>query len=475
MSAFVALPSELIRMIFQECEHIDDALNLANCCRTLKAQLATKKDMTIVMRVILGNTRTHHYDIQLCRLAKSTTDPVPKHGSNLDSFLTCYNTEADQLNDDEILAIVGLRQRIRPIQALYLNRSIQDQYRRSNFPAGTSECIDIVECMFQETPMAPHDSKNIFSPKRFSDAVVAYWALIEARRLLLSIYAQVRKLKLHNQYESILTSFWCGSGWRTPLQTLDILEIHDFIYGFLMRKVYYRAWQEDSDETEPIDKSWARHLQLVGSCVNPTVAARIGSREGELYDPTLWKTLPHDLGFFYLRFEEIPPALTNFGIENLSLANILEFNLGLDLQRLDEAELAATGSHDHLVEAWAYFRRKWPTTARGSLLWSLESSEDFLELLKSYAFAPEPKPRCICCEIESEIEFAPESSAAPKPWDDPFPLSLSRKALEEYSLWSDETIGDRAGIDKPDEDEDPVTNFMIAAGFQEAEEPSWLQ
>ena len=452
MSAFVALPNELVTAIFLKLEHIDDALNLTNCCRTLKAHLSANNDVVRVMKVILGMTRTHYNDLQLFHLARSTNDPRPEHGSNLDTFLSCYNRDVDQLNDEDVLAIVRLRQQIRPIQNLYLNQSIQGQYRMSNFPAGRSEFRDIIARVFQETSIIPRESKTFFSANQFSDAVVAYWAIIEARKLLILIYTQAEEFTIRTQYESILRSFWCGSGWRTPLQTLDILEVHDFLYGFLMRKVYHRAWLEHSDEMEPVDKTWAYRLQLVGSCVSPTDAARLGSMEGKLFDPTLWKTLPSNLGFFYLRFEEIPPALNNFGIDTLSLANILEFNLGLQLLRLGEAELGTTGSHNYFVEAWASFRRNWPITARGSLLWSLKSSEHFLERLQDYYVKPEPK--CICCAIESEIETKPESSSASKPWEDPFPLSLSRKAIEEYSLWSDETIGDRAGIEEINEEED---------------------
>lgn len=464
MSAFVALPNDLIGTIFRNLEHIDDALNLANSCRTFKAHLFTKEDTVKVMRVILGNTRTHYNDIQLYRLSKSTTDPSPEHGWNVETFLSCYDSDVDQLDDDEVLAIVGLRQRIRPVQNLYLNWSIQGQYRRSNFPARRSERSDIVECMFQETQTVPHPSQKTFSANRFSDAIVAYWVLIEARKLLISILKQVRKYKAHKQYTRILQSFWYESGLRTLLQALDMLEVHDFIYGFLVRKAYYRSWAGDHDEMEPIDKNWARYLQQIESCVNPMNAAWFASMEGELYDPTVWKTLPYN-GYFYLRSEEIPPALVQTGVESLSVANILEFNLGLKLLRLDEIELAATGSHDHLVEAWEYLRRNWPTTARGSLLWSLKSSEDFLEHLKRYA--PETEPM-----QEPELEFP----YAMVPREDPFAAILSRKALEKFSLWLDETISDSDGIDEEEEDEDEeLLNTMVEMGLIIAPKPAWQQ
>ena len=483
MSTFVALPNELIERIFRNFEHIDDALNLANCCRTCKAYLSTKKDTIKVMRVILGNTRTHYNDIQLYRLSKSTTNPSPAHGSNVETFLSCYNSDVDKLDDDEVLAIVGLRQRIRPVQNLYLNWSIQDQYRRSNFPSKKKERSDIVECMFQKTPTVPAASENIFSANRFSDAVVAYWVLIEARKLVISILTQARDYRAHTQYTRILESFWYESGLRSLLQALDMLEVHDFIYGFLIRKAYYRSWAEGHEEMERIDKNWARYLQQVESCVNPMDAAWVGSMEGELFDPTVWKTLPFN-GYFYLRYEEIPPALKKTELESLSVANILEFNLGLKLLRLDEVELGATGNHDHLVEAWDYFRRNWPTTARGSLLWSLKSSEDFLEHLKRYAPKPEPMHECECeCECESNSKPEPEPEPEPEleftsamvPWEDPFPVILSRKALEEFSLWLDETMSDRDGNDETNNEDQELLNGMVEVGLLEVQVPTWPQ
>lgn len=465
MSAFVTLPSEVINMIFQKVEHIDDALNLANCCRTFKAHLSAQKDMIRVMRVIMENSNTHYNDIQLCCLITSATDARPEHGSNLDSFLSFYTPDVDQLNDDDVLDIVRLRQRIRSIQNLYLDRSIQDQYRRSNFPAYRSECSEIVEYMFDETPTATVASTNYFAAKRFSDAVVACWVLVEARKLVVEIRTPMQFLsKDYARYERILNSFWCESRMRTPLQTLDMLEVHDLIYGFLIRKVYYRAWPEDIEESAPVDRAWAIKLQRIGLCLSPMDAAWIGSAERELDDPTLWQTIPWDIGYCPLRYGEGPPALTRYGIDYLSFANLMEFNLGLDLLRLDEGELGATGSHNHLVEAWAHFRRNWPTTGRGSILWSLESSEDFLKRL-----VPEPKSES---EFESEPEPEPKSFLVLEPREDPYPLIFSRKALEDYSLWLDETIDDRADVDETAESDDKDTDVLGTMDpFQQL---SWL-
>lgn len=429
MSALISLPKELITMIFENLDHINDALNLANTCGTFKAQLATDKRKTRLMRRIMGNSHTHDSDIQLCRLLTNSTFSEPWHSTNADSFLSCYRVDVDQLNDDEVLAIVGLRQRIRPVQKVYLNPSIQNQYRMSSFPAGKSECTNIVECMFQDTPTWSDAPEKSFSAKRFSDAVMRFWVLMEARKLILKMGTSTSDLQAYQRYLRIMESFWCGNGSRTLLETLDMLEVHDFLYGFLIRKIYYRAWPEETEEPEkhePVDRTWARNLQLLASCLSPVDAARIGSVEGELADPTRWKTLPVNLTEFYLLFQEIPRPLSNFGIETLSVANILELNLGYALLQLDEAQCQAVGTHDRLVDRWIKFRRSWPQTARGTIFHSLESSEGFLKELKRRVF-PEPK-----------------SSRAVEPWEDPFSTSLSPKAIKNWSRWLDQTIDDRA-------------------------------
>ena len=355
MSAFVTLPSDLIDTIFGRLEHIDDALNLADSCRKFKAHLAAENSMIQIIRAIMGNSYNHINDISLTRLTNSGDDLKPEHGRNIDWFLGFFRREAALLSDDEVNSIVRSRQSIRPIQSLYLNLSVHNQYRRSSFPAWRSECIDVVECMFQETPAAAI-TKPAFSARRFSDAVVAYGVLIEARKLIIRLKTQTRSLKEHLRFSLILDSFWCNNGMRTPLQTLDMLEVHDFIYGFLIRKMYYRAWwpELENEDMGPVDKTWARNLQLLGSCLSPTDAARIGSMEGELSDPALWKRLPVNQTQFYLTLPELPPALVN-NIDCLSVANILEFNLSLDLLRLDQVEYLATGRRSHLVEAWGHF------------------------------------------------------------------------------------------------------------------------
>lgn len=420
MSSFVFLPSELITAVFEKLEHIDDAINLANCCGTFKAHLAAEKDIIRVTRAILGNSDAHEKDIQLCCLAKGTSVPSPEHGSSVQSFLSCYTNEVDQLDDDDVLAIIGSRQKIRPVQSVYLNHSIQRQYRISSFPSGRRECDEIIDCMFRENALAESDTqKKTIPANRFSDAVVALWVIIGARKLIMDLGNQ--RLEDHSRYNDIMASFWRGSGKRTLLQTLDVLEVHDFLYGFLIRKMYYRAWSEEEEErqeeeeTEPIDKSWARNLQLLGLCLNPTNAAQIGSLEGEISDPTRWKKLPLNQTGMYLQYLEIPAPLSNYGIETVSLANLLEFSLGYELLRLEEAQGQAEGTNNRLVEAWAHFRRNWPTTARGSIFQSLESSEEFLEELRRWV--PEP-----------------ESSPALEQWEDPFSVSLSRKALENWRL-----------------------------------------
>lgn len=411
MLALSDFPYELITAIFKKLDHIDDAFNLANCCKSFKAQLATHQAMMKVMRAILDNSPAHETDLLLFRLIKGISVSSPESGTNLESFLNCYKFDVDQLNDDVVLAIVRLRQRIRQIYDLYLNPSIQDQYRRSNFPAGTRERSEIFEGKLRTTPNGLVAWTQSISVTRFSDALMAYWVIIEARKLIMKANAQERNAD-DNPYIKIMASFWCGSGRKPLLQTLDILEVHDFLYGFLIRRVYHRAWAEDlvDEETEPIDKSWARKLQVAASSVNPIDAAVFGFKEEELTNPALWKSLPVDGSELTLLLKEVPAPLRNYEIDTLSVANLLEFNLGSELLRL-EAEQRTKGADDRLVEAWALFRREWPQTARGTIFQSLRSSEQFVEELR---------------------RRAPEAQSLPalEPCEDPFPACLSRRFLE---------------------------------------------
>ncbi len=377
--------------------------------------------------------------------------PRPEHRSSLQSFIGCYSDGVDKLEDDDVFSILARRQKIRSLQGIYTNYAIQGQYRKSNFPVGRRECNEVIDCMFKDVDSdmaaqlsrldlgdARQQSFTGTPASRFSDAVVAYWVIIETRTLVMRMSAQAKDGREHGEYQDILASFWCGSWKRTLLQTLDVLEVHDFLYGFLIRKEYHRkreAWAEWSgvwrdlvwetrhaEETLAVDTDWARHLQLFGLCINPIEAARIGSVEEELEDMTPRERLPVNQVWRYLQYHEIPPPLRKYNIETLSMANLLEFNLGYELLQ-QEAKDRTEGISDHLVEAWAHFRRNWAVTARGRIFQSLESSDAFVEGLRRWR--PEPAS-------------APSEEPLPtaEPWLDSFALSLSREALKSWTWFT---------------------------------------
>lgn len=285
---------------------------------------------------------------------------------------------------------------------------------------------------------AERDAPNRpFFASRFSDAVVALWVIAEARTLVMKIGSQAQDVGDKNRYNDIMTSFWYDNWNRTPLQTLDLLEVHDFLYGFLIRKMYFRVGEAMANisgrcrdsalearyapETEAVDEEWARHLQLFALCTTPVEAAKMGSLEVE-YDDDEDADMPSreqwpiNQTSQYLQYQEIPGPLRNYGIETVSMAAILEFNLGFELLQL-EAKDQAEGVNGQLVEGWAHFRRNWPTTARGSIFHSMESSDEFLEELRRWVPEAEPAP-------------SDDSLPVLKPHQDSFSLSLSRKALE---------------------------------------------
>ena len=417
MSAFTALPSEIIAMIFKRIDRIEDVLNWADSCRRFKAFIPTRNDMIRTMKAVLAHP---HYenDIQLCRLLKSISIPRPEHGSTVESFLSCFNREADQLEDDEVIAIIELRHQIRSVHKLYLNESIQGQYRQSNFPAGRNEWSDIFECTFQETTVRAGASKDPSAAYRFCGAVVAFWVIMEARKLIIKTGYQSQNSQDVDRYNSIMESFWGKR--RTLLQMLDMLEVHDFLYGFLIRKMYFRAWPVINDENNPnLDESWAKNLQLLGAILSPLEVARLGSVELDFENPDLWKELPVNQTQYYLQYQEVPAPLSRYGFETLSLANLLEFNLGHDLLVIGSIESEDAETDINLVEAWAQFRRNWPNTARGTIFHSLHSSEEFLEILRRTA----PKER--------ERKKTPKEKLKERS-EDPFFRILSRKALGQW-------------------------------------------
>ena len=273
-----------------------------------------------------------------------------------------------------------------------------------------------------------------FMASRFIDAVVALWVIIEARRQIMDIAAQAQTVWEEYQYDDIMRSFWFCSWQMTLLQRLDVMEIHDFFYGFLLRKRYYRrsiAWAgwsgtcngileatKSEKETEAIDPEWTRRLHLHGLCLNPVEAAEFGSVEEEIADMTPEDETPLHQTARYLQYNEIPPPLRMYGIFTLSVATLLEFRIGLDLLVLEEAQKSQEEFSGYLVEAWADFRRNWATTARGSIFHWRETSEELVERLR--------------CWFEKRGSPPSDDAGFPtlEPDLDSFSLSLSREVLE---------------------------------------------
>lgn len=176
-----------------------------------------------------------------------------------------------------------------------------------------------------------------------------------------------------------------------------------------------------AEETQAVDSDWAQQLQFVGLCSNPIQAAQKGSVEEKISDMTLNGDMPIGPPEMFLQILEIPPPLCRHRPETLSVASLLEFKLGWELLQWEMVTNAEALGDSHLVDAWAHFRRNWPTTARWSIFQSFETSDDFMEVLRRW----NPELKSVSSAGSSGLE----------PRLDSFALSLSRKSLESWQCY----------------------------------------
>jgi hypothetical protein len=197
----------------------------------------------------------HAYDIKLCHFQDAVQDFSSKHLRSSDvptplevhpssaCFEKCFHAES--VSDQQIWDIVARWQGLRPLQHLYLNPAIHSEYTASLCVAGDdnpqeTEVLNILG-LARDGKETRHTNSELSTTRKFSTAetgrfyraLTGYWLASKSRKLAEQCRYALQSTQ--NKIYRMVDSMW---EQRTDLQeSLDILEIFDFVYVFLCQHI----------------------------------------------------------------------------------------------------------------------------------------------------------------------------------------------------------------------------------------------
>lgn len=281
---------------------------------------------------------------------------------------------------------------------LYCDSSVQRSYSASIFPyVGRAGEVDDSEALGREDPLpVPSRSHNLFfdaldaetkkrSYKRFYKALTAHWIAVEALWLARTqVYETVED---YDQAFGLVWTMWTNNPARPIEEKIDLVEVVDFVWGFLGRKTFHVSsvptWLEgqgeeiiqqflDDNETEASE--WLFFVRHVAQFLRPP----------DIIELLLSMWALH--GHWQL---DRPGFLRRLGVFD-SWQGIIENQYQwstadpwLPLTAVEED--VENGFHsvqgaEGLVAKWTNYRQvMWPSDARAKVLFRYESARKIIE------------------------------------------------------------------------------------------------
>ncbi|KAB8260223.1 hypothetical protein BDV32DRAFT_123354 [Aspergillus pseudonomiae] len=305
-SPLLNIPCEILLSICCYLGDIDDVLHLARCCKQLHGTFERQSHRLVAFRSVIGNAAHHRYDLKLSPVlnisqrlfaeysASHGKPPLSKRPIHAD-ILNLHTPDGDSLPEDEVWSIVCRWQGFRLLYDLYCNPSIRSRYSRSvflNWP--NNECYEEEHALVHDEPLleptiTPHKdtvpggcatlpSLRNRGYRRFYQALTAHWFAVEA--LWLARISRYKTPQERNNRFVQVRGIWRDNPDRTLQEKLDVLEVFDFVWGFLGRKIFVdvygmRSWLDedgaglyfDGEQSEGVN--WAFFVRSVTQYLRP--------------------------------------------------------------------------------------------------------------------------------------------------------------------------------------------------------------
>lgn len=313
------------------------------------------------------------------------------------------------LADPEIWSIVCRWQGLRLLYDIYCDPSIRSLYNRSvrlNWPIHESYEEEYALHRDEHCPepsIGQNDvsrdasvrSSRILGYRRFYQALTTHWFAIEMLWLArVSVYETPQQ---RNKHFARVWRTWGHNSERTLQEKLDILEVYDFVWGFLGRKIFAEvpdiwSWLGEgearfyfaSDLPEAVN--WALFVRMVLQYLRPPDIIKLSlslvwnrSTSWTIHRPTYLRTL----GFFD---EQAGVCRHSGSMERLDWC-FSEAILERDVLDSVFSNVPSEGGDSIPSALWEYvwrvYRRIcWDKDAKGTVLFREESGSQILERMK---------------------------------------------------------------------------------------------
>ncbi|EED13668.1 conserved hypothetical protein [Talaromyces stipitatus ATCC 10500] len=286
MSRLINFPSELLILVYSFLDNIDDALHLARTCKFMynvldtpgrRLDIFSKIIMAInVDKIIKQNGDHHRYDLRLHATETICTNFRNEHYNTSDLpsisdrplFPTEFlvpdtNTLYKKLDPDTVWSIISRWHALKLLFSLYFDSTIRPSYLRSVFwQRPDCQHSRWQKAVDYEIPLEPPSGQTCTTLRdmsstdkaeaytRFYRAITSHWLHIN-----LTWLAGISKYPDRPSCDSTFSqidSLWYNDRERaTLIQKLEAIEVTDFIWGFLARKIFADPDQIDSWISSP--------------------------------------------------------------------------------------------------------------------------------------------------------------------------------------------------------------------------------
>ncbi len=302
------------------------------------------------------------------------------------------------LTEERIYAILCRWQGLRVLQDLYLDPMIHTKYLNSIFPYVEHDrstditllmesAARILHLQTSSVKNQPGISFSAQQTRRFYKALNSYWLAME--------WVWLWSRSIHDTWQEnwkmkdMIDNIWRGYHCRSLLESFELIEVHDFVYGFLLRIIF---------------PDFEAMLPWIGENLTIFLADEPDRSIGYDYFVACSRLFlrPPDIIELLIKGGSITKAKN---VEYLQLRGAFEITGGVELIKhparvsLDpwfDVRTLQNGVCRHikdigdnteatrnLLKLWKLFRENWKQDARWTLFWWAGSSDDILVRLES--------------------------------------------------------------------------------------------
>ncbi|KAI9041881.1 uncharacterized protein KD926_006427 [Aspergillus affinis] len=260
--------------LFTYLHDIDDAIHLARTCRAVYTVFDEYYTRAWIFRCIIRNASHHEQDARLSgiQILRDTFHwgRIPADAYLLrKDFLNGFDFELDAEN---IFAIVCRWHALRTLFTLYCDKAIHRMYTTGWKTFWDQDSLVKEGCLGDTDPLPRSPSTTAGSQRkiirishdqrrrgyrRFYKALISHWCALE-HFYLSRVFVYPDDLE-RNAFNNLASMKWRYNPHRRLSDKLDILEVTDFIWEFLPRKVFDSespdAWNPD-DPTYLVERMY---------------------------------------------------------------------------------------------------------------------------------------------------------------------------------------------------------------------------